>query len=243
MINMHLTGKVIAIIGGATGIGKATAELCAQRGASVVIADIEEAQGLQTAGALNVPFFKLDVTNEADVKRVFAAIGDKYGRLDVLIPTAGVLLGPFVEIEDFAAEMFRRVYDINVVGSFLCAKYAVPLMKKSGGGVIVFVSSGAATGVSSSYAYGSSKGGVLSLSGTSAGKLAKYNIRVNTLLPGNIATNMKLSVIEQEARDHGITLQERLKEYTLGEPAGMAKVLAWLASDDADYVRGSIVTR
>ena len=84
---------------------------------------------------------------------------------------------------------------------------------------------------------------MLSLANTSAGKLAQYNIRVNTLVPGNIATNMKLSVIEQEATERGITLEERLKNYTLGEPAGMAKVLAWLASDDADYVRGSITTR
>lgn len=240
---MNLTDKVIAIIGGAAGIGAATAQLCAQRGARVIIADLDETVGAKTAAAINAPFFRLDVTSEPDVKRVFAAIDAQFGKLDVLIPTAGVLLGPYLELEDFTVEMFRKNYEINVVGSFLCAKYAVPLMKKTGAGVIIYVSSGAAGGVSSSYAYGSSKGGVLSLGNTSAGKLAKFNIRVNTLIPGNIATNMKLSVIEQEAKDKGLNFADLTRESKLGEPSGMAKVLAWLASDDADYVRGHITTR
>jgi NAD(P)-dependent dehydrogenase (short-subunit alcohol dehydrogenase family) len=240
---MDLSNKIIVVVGGAMGIGKATAELCAKRGATVVVADFNETEGKATANTLGGMFLPVDVTNEASVKAVFSKIDETFGKLDVLFPTAGILLGAYVDIEDFGSDVFRKVYEVNVLGSFLCAKYAVPLMKKAGKGVIVYVSSGAATGVSSSYAYGSSKGGVLSLGITSAGKLAEHNIRVNVLSPGNIATYMKLSVIEIEAKQRGITLEERLKAYNLGDPAGMAKVLAWLASDDADYVRGTIQTR
>ncbi len=240
---MNLTGKIIAVIGGATGIGKATAELCAARGAQVIVADLNEAEGNATAAGINASFHKVDVTSEDSVRTLFAAIDQQFGRLDVMIPTAGILQGAYLEIEDFTAEMFQRVYSINVLGSFLCCKHATPLFKKNKKGTIVLISSGAAIGVSSSYAYGSSKGGVSSLGITMAGKLAQHNIRVNVLLPGNIATPMKLGVIEVEAQKRGITLEERLKDYTLGDPDGMAKVLAWLASDDADYVRGEIRTR
>jgi NAD(P)-dependent dehydrogenase (short-subunit alcohol dehydrogenase family) len=130
-----------------------------------------------------------------------------------------------------------------VTGSFLCAKHAVPLLRKAGGGVIVLVSSGAATGGSSSYAYGSSKGGVSALGVTLARKLAPDNIRVNVVAPGNISTRMKLGVIEEDGRRRGIPTDRLVEEARLGQPEGMARVLAWLASEDADYVRGTITTR
>jgi NAD(P)-dependent dehydrogenase (short-subunit alcohol dehydrogenase family) len=109
--------------------------------------------------------------------------------------------------------------------------------------VIVLLSSGAATGGSSSYAYGSSKGGVSALGVTLARKLAPDNIRVNVVAPGNISTRMKLGVIEEDGRRRGIPADRLVQEAGLGLPAGVARVLAWLASEDADYVRGTITTR
>jgi len=106
--------------------------------------------------------------------------------------------------------------------------------------VIVLLSSGAAVQGSSSYAYGASKGGVSSLGITLANKLASEGIRVNTVLPGNIDTAMKRSVIEAEAQRIGPHEQSKLE---LGEPIGVARLLAFLVSDDADYVRGDIRTR
>ncbi len=238
---MDLTGKIIAVVGGATGIGKATAEICAARGARVIVADFNEADGRATADGIGATFLKVNVTDEASVAAAFAAIDEAHGRLDALVQTAGILKGAFVAIEDFSAELYRQVYDVNVIGSFLCAKHATPLMKKNGKGVIVLISSGAAYGASSSYAYGSSKGGVSSLGITMQAKLADANIRVNTVHPGSIATRMKLSVIEEEARLLGSPgAQGSVK---LGEPEGVGKLLAWLVSDDADYVRGALHTR
>ena len=156
---MSLAGRVVAVVGGAAGIGRATAELCARRGAHVIVADVDATEGAAAAGAIGATFIRVDVTDEAAVKACFEAVERGPGRLDALVQTAGVLEGAYVPIEELGRDVFRRVWDVNVTGSFLCAKHAVPLLRKAGGGVIVLVSSGAATGGSSSYAYGSSKGG------------------------------------------------------------------------------------
>jgi NAD(P)-dependent dehydrogenase (short-subunit alcohol dehydrogenase family) len=240
---MDLIGKVILIVGGAAGVGAATAELCAARGATVAIADLNEELGKQTAAKINGPFYGVNVTSEQSVQQLFAQVGEKYGRLDVLVQAAGVLKGAFTPIEEFTLETWSSVIEVNVTGSFLCAKYATPLLKKSKRGVIVLVSSGAAQGGSSSYAYGASKGGVTSLGITLAGKLAPDNIRVNVLHPGNIRTAMKLGVIEAEAQKRSASMDKLVAESNLGEPEGMARVLAWMVSDDADYLRGFVFTR
>src|SRR5205807_1073319 len=127
---------------------------------------------------IQAPFVKVNVADEASVKAMFAWIAEQYDHLDVLIQTAGVLKGAYVPVEEFTLETFQSVVDINATGSFLCAKYAVPLIKKAGRGVIILVSSVAATGVSSSVAYGTSKGSVSSLGVTLAHKLAPDHIRV-----------------------------------------------------------------
>jgi NAD(P)-dependent dehydrogenase (short-subunit alcohol dehydrogenase family) len=237
-----LAGKVVAVVGGAAGIGRATAELCARRGAHVVVADVDATEGKAVATAVGGDFVRVDVTDEAAVQAGFDEIRRTPGRLDALLLTAGVLEGAYVPIEELGRDTFRRVFDVNVTGSFLCTKHAVPLMR-AGGGVIVLLSSGAATGGSSSYAYGSSKGGVAALGVTMARKLAPEGIRVNVVAPGNISTRMKLSVIEAESRQRGIPVGRLVEAAGLGQPDGVARVLAWLASDEADYVRGTITTR
>jgi NAD(P)-dependent dehydrogenase (short-subunit alcohol dehydrogenase family) len=232
-----LTGKTILIVGGANGIGRATAALCIERGAQVVIADHAADAGRAAAAALGARFVQVNVADEASIAAMCAGIE----RLDALIQTAGVLRGPYVEIEDFPAELFKQVYDINVTGSFLCAKHATPALKRAGKGVIVLISSQAAHNPSSSYAYGSSKGGVSSLGITMAAKLAPHNIRVNVVAPGNIDTAMKRGVIDAEIALKGDASEQA--KLQLGGPDGIAKILAWLVSDDADYVRGEIYTR
>ncbi len=244
---MELKGKVVLITGGATGIGRAAAEVCAARGAQVIVADFNEQEGAAVAEAIHGLFVPVNVADEASVKQVFEQVGARYGRLDALITAAGVLKGAYVPVEEFPLNIYRQVVDVNLVGSFLCARSAVPLMKKAGRGVIVLISSIAATGVSSSVAYGSSKGGVSSLGITLAGKLAPDNIRVNVVHPGGIKTNMKLSVIAQEAELKGQSGEQAWASAAagadLGEPEGVGKILAWLVSDDADYVRGFLHTR
>lgn len=236
-----LEGKVIVVVGGASGIGRATAELCVRRGARVVVADYNVAAGEAAAAACGAAFVQVNVADEESVGAMAAAVEASHGRVDVLIQTAGILKGPFIDIDKFELSMFREVLDINVIGSFLCAKHLEPLMKRGGGGVIVLISSGAAYQGSSSYAYGTSKGGVSALGITMANKLAPENIRVNVVAPGNIETPMKRSVIEADIARSGSTAAQA--QLSLGTPEGMARILAWLASDEADYVRGVIHTR
>jgi NAD(P)-dependent dehydrogenase (short-subunit alcohol dehydrogenase family) len=238
-----LKGKVILVVGGAAGIGRATAEMCAARGAAVVVADIDAAAGQPVATAIGGLFTPVNVTEPASVLAMFAAVEARHGRLDGLIQTAGVLKGAYTPVEEFPLETWRTVMEVNVTGSFLCAKHAVPLLKRAGRGVIILVSSAAAVAGSSSVAYGASKGGVNSLGITLANKLAPENIRVNVVMPGNIDTGMKRSVIAAEAEKSGQALEDAVAASKLGAPAGVAQVLAWLVSDDADYVRGMISTR
>ncbi len=242
---MDLAGKVVLVVGGAAGIGAATARLCAERGASVIVADRDEPAGAAVAGECTGAFLPVDVADEPAVSRMYARIAERFGRLDVLLHVAGVLRGACVPLSEFTLETFRMVLDVNTIGSFLCAKHAVPLLEKSAAGVIVLVSSGAATQGSSSFAYGASKGGVNSLAVVLASALARKNIRVNVVAPGNIDTAMKRSVIAAEAERRGQPDQaeKAVADAGLGSPQGVARVLAWLASDDADYVRGIVTTR
>ncbi len=242
---MELTGKTILVVGGATGIGRATAQLCAKRGARVIVADFNTSDGAETARAIGCDFVQVDVSDEASVAAMCAAVASSNDKLDGLIQTAGVLKGAYVSIDDFDVATFRKVIDVNTVGSFMCVKYAAPLLRKGVKPAVVLLSSVAATGVSSSYAYGTSKGGVSALGITMAGKLAEEGIRVNTVCPGGISTAMKLGVIEEDARLRGLDQKKVLEDARreLGDPEGVAKVLAFLVSDEADYVRGSMFTR
>lgn len=243
MSDLH--GKLILIVGGAAGIGAATARLCAERGATVMIADLDQTAGEEVAARCGGAFLPVNVSDETSVKGLFASLDARWGKLHVLLHTAGVLKGAYVPLDEFSLDTWRSVLEINTTGSFLCAKYAVPLIKKAGGGVIVLTSSGAAVGGSSSFAYGTSKGGVSSLGIVLANALAPENIRVNVLSPGNIDTGMKRSVIAADVERHKrpIDLETAVAESNLGRPEGVAQVLAWLASDQADYVRGVIQTR
>lgn len=242
---MDLTGKVILIVGGAAGIGCATAELCARRGARVVVADRDEAAGAATAAQVGGLFLAVDVTDEISVQAMYAQIAALYGRLDAIVQTAGILRGAYVPLEEFSLETFKQVLDVNVNGSFLCAKHGVPLLRQGGGGVLVLVSSGAALGGSSSFAYGTSKGGVNTLGMLLANALGKDQIRVNVVMPGSIDTAMKRSVIEADLQRRGEQkpLDAAVQEAQLGSPEGVARVLAWLVSDEAAYVKGMITTR
>ena len=238
-----LTVKVFLIVGGATGLGRATAELCAVAGASVVIADMNAQAGAPLATALGALFGPVDVTDAASVQALMAAIAARHGRLNALIQAAGILQGAYTPVEEFPLETWQAVLDVNLTGSFLCARYATPLLQAAGGGVIVLISSLAAVNGSSSVAYGASKGGVNGLGITLARKLAPAGIRVNVVMPGNIDTELKRSVIAVEAAQSGQALTDAVAASALGAPEGVAKVLAWLVSDDADYVRGMISTR
>lgn len=250
---MSLQGKVIIVTGGAQGIGAATAQLCAARGASVAIADVDAQNGERVAASIRAAggdawFQHTDIRDAGEVRALIDSVRQRHSRLDVLIAAAGVLKGAYLQPEDLSLEDFEMVLDVNVKGVFLCAKYAAPLLEASGRGVIIVLASGAGvTGPSSSLAYGASKGGVNGLAMTLAHHLAPRGIRVNVVCPGEIATAMKLSVIAAEAQRAGRSQEEAIAQAQaqgrLGTPEGVARIIAFLASDEADYVRGAVFTR
>jgi 3-oxoacyl-[acyl-carrier protein] reductase len=239
----ELQGKIILVVGGAMGIGAAAATVCAQRGAQVIIADLDVDTGERTAKQSGAVFIPVDVTDEASVEAMAQKIDAAYGRLDVLIQTAGILLGAYTPIEELPAETFEKVLRVNVTGTFYCLKATTPLLKRSQKGVVLLFSSPAANLPSSSYAYGASKGGVQAFGIAAAQKLGEEGIRVNLVSPGGIDTAMKRSVIAVDAQKRQVDFDKAIASSGLGEPEGVAKVLAWLASDEADYVRGVVSTR
>jgi NAD(P)-dependent dehydrogenase (short-subunit alcohol dehydrogenase family) len=243
-----IRGKVILITGGAQGIGGATAELCAARGARVIIADIKAEQGQTLATVIrdrggDATFHQVDVRDAGQVEALFDTVRTSHGRLDVLIGAAGVLQGQYLQPEEFPLETFEFVMDVNVKGMFLATKYATPLLAESKGVMILIASGAGVTGGSSSIAYGTSKGAVNGLGMTLERHLANRGIRVNVVCPGGIATEMKLGVIKTESERSGRDFDQAVADSHLGEPAGVARILAFLASDEADYIRQRMWTR
>jgi len=249
--NMQLENKVAIITGGSTGIGAATAILYARAGAKVIIGDINVEDGAKTEAAIKseggiAEFIRTDVTSETDVENLMQVTDRAFGRLDILVTSAGVLQGANLRVDQFDEATFSSVIDVNLKGTFFALKHAAPIMERSGSGVILCIASGAGVrGGSSSVAYGSSKGAVNGLVMTVENQLRPLNIRMHTICPGGIATPLKLGQIAESAKRQGQDPKEAVERarQSLGEPEGVARILTFLASDDGSYVRGTIFTR
>lgn len=244
---MQRVEKTVLITGGAMGIGLATARRLSQAGATLIIADTNQAEGEAFVAELTASggpaiFQPCDVTSELQVQAVMEQIRARYGRLDVLINSAGILQGAFRQVDELDLETFRRVLDVNVTGTFLCCKHAAPLMEQ-GGVMICLSSAGGVRGPSSSLAYGASKAGVHGFGLTLQAQLEARGIRVNVVCPGSIDTPMKRQNLRDAAAVRGEDPEQFLAATKLGDPDGVARVLAFLASDEADYVTGTIFTR
>ena len=243
-----LKNKKIIITGSATGIGKSvTARLCAF-GAKVAALDINKEKGSETVfNAIeyggDITFFEIDVKNEISVKKNIQEATGWLRGIDVLIHIAGILEGADTEINNFPEDIWNKVIDVNLRGSFLVTKYVSKIMIKQNSGVIILTSSGAGVhGGSSSYAYGSSKGGVHGLSLVLEQNLSKYNIRVNDVLPGSVKTPLKVKNVKDTHKNNDkLSVDQRIEE--LVSPDEISKVYAFLASDEASMVKGSIRTK
>lgn len=249
-MDIRLNDKVAVITGASTGIGAATAIEYAKAGAKVICGDINEKDAQKTlntiveAGGI-AKFQRTDVTFETEVADLMEIADTEYGGIDILVTSAGVLRGPSVRIDDFEAATFDSVIDVNLKGTFFALKHAVPIMKR-GGGVILCIASGAGVrGGSSSVAYASSKGGVNGLVMTVENQVASMNIRMHTICPGGLATPLKLGQIAESAKRDGQDPDAAVANArnSLGDPAGVARVLTFLASDAGAYTRGQIFTR
>jgi NAD(P)-dependent dehydrogenase (short-subunit alcohol dehydrogenase family) len=258
---MHLVadldGKRIIVTGTASGIGRAVALRVAAGGARVAAFDRHEAAGAATVAAITAAggtarHHTVDVAQEETVAAATDEAVAWLGGLDAVLHVAGVISGIMQDIEDLTGAVFDHVQDVNLKGSFLVAKHAARIMKPQRRGVIVLTASGAGVvGGSASIAYAPSKGGVHGLAMALAQHLAKYGIRVNDVCPGKVDTAMISAGREEAFRNTGHrpappqpdgSGSPFLYEGNLSDPAGVAEVFAFLASDRAALVRGSIFT-
>ena len=236
----RLDGKVAVISGGARGQGAAEGKLFAREGATVVLGDVIDAEGQQTAQEIEAAggtavYLHLDVTQEADWQQAIDTTVQRFGKLDILVNNAGILR---VEgLEDTTLEIWNQVFAVNQTGVFLGMKFAVPAMRAAGGGSIINISSVAGlVGGGGATAYQASKGAVRILTKSVATEYAKENIRCNSIHPGLITTLMVTEGIDPEG-------QQMIERMTPLGRAGSADEIAngalFLASDESSYMTGA----
>ncbi|MDP6401971.1 MAG: SDR family oxidoreductase [SAR202 cluster bacterium] len=242
---MRLDGKVALISGAAQGIGAACARLFATEGACVAVGDILETEGRQVVkelvdGGAEALFLPLDVTSESQWKQAVSSTVERFRRLDILVNNAGVSAGTMM-VEDTSPEEWDRVMDVNAKGVFLGTRTAIPVMRKTGGGSIVNMSSqlGLVGTDNSSTQYHASKGAVRLFTKSAAIHYASEGIRVNSVHPGPIVTPMT-DRGRADKKKYALTLS-RMPLGRYGEADEVAYGVLYLASDEASYVTGSEV--
>lgn len=247
---MNLNNKVTVITGGGQGIGRALSLGFASYGASVVIADINDAGSRETAdmiraaGGIAHPVH-LDVSSEDSVQALYAAVIEKFGGVDFVINNSGVA-GPMGPTESLTLEDWQKANAINVDGMFLMCKHAIPLLRQRGGGVIINVSSVSAKRALVGRAnYCAGKAAVIGLTRSLALECGQWNIRVNTICPGAVAGPRQDAILQHAAAAAGITFEEaaarKKKNSPLNSfvpPSQIAEVAAFLCSDSAALMTG-----
>lgn len=237
---MKLQNKVAIVTGAGSGIGKAIAERFSAEGAKVVVNDIN-AETAQTvvdaiaAGGGSAIAAVADVSDKAQVDAMFDATIAEYGTVDILVNNAG-MIEPMLHFLEATEAWWRRIIDVNLTGTFLCSHRAAHIMAKKGSGCIINMSSGGATRAHRGFSsYDATKGGIEALTRAMALDLGPYGVRINTVVPGSIDTR-GMDADAKKLRGENIPLGR------VGEPYEMAGPCVFLASDDASYITGHVIT-
>ncbi|WP_130858700.1 SDR family NAD(P)-dependent oxidoreductase [Gracilibacillus phocaeensis] len=242
-----LTNKVSIITGGATGLGKAMAEALAQAGSKIVIADIDVSKAEETAKQFSEAegveslAIQTDVTNEEQVQQMVDQVVERFGQIDVLINNAGIVMNE--EAEETSLENWQKVMNINVNGVFITAKLVGKQMIKQQKGSIINISSMSGLVVNTPQyqaSYNTSKAGVIMLTKSLAMEWAKHNIRVNTIAPGYMETELTKKFFEQGGITEtwmGMTPMGRP-----GQPEELGGIALYLASEASSFATGSVFT-
>ena len=240
--------KVAIVTGGGSGIGKAIVQSLAESGALVYIIDVQEDQARETMEVLQkqkmkVEFLQCDVSKQSQVAETVRQIFSNEGRIDILINNAGV--SHIGTAEDTNEEDFDRIYQINIKGVYNCLHEVIPCMKKTGGGVIINLSSVAATvGLPDRFAYSMSKGAVSTMTYSIARDYINDNIRCNGIAPGRVHTPFVDGYLKKNYPGQEKEMFEKLEKTQpigrMGSPEEIAKLVQYLCSDDASFITGSI---
>ena len=242
---MRIENKVCLITGAGSGIGKETALLFAQEGAIIIVNDRNIEAGEATVKEIldnngKATFIQADVTNPVEVEGMVARIIDQYNRIDVLFNNAGISgVGLLHEIE---LEDWNRVMNVNINGVFIVTKYVVPqMMKQQSGSIINMSSCIAEIGLANRASYATTKGAILALTKSIQVDYAKYNIRVNALMPGTIFTPFVEDYLSKDPNPEAAieTIKRRQLGGDLGKPIDVAYAALYLASDESKFMMGS----
>ncbi|WP_380572585.1 3-oxoacyl-ACP reductase FabG [Staphylococcus hyicus] len=231
---ISLSQHIALVTGGANGIGKGIAEALAKAGATVIIGDIDEVNGQQTAQSLNGQFYHLDVTDKKNIDTVVEAIVAEHGKIDILASNTGVY--PQIEIEELTEADWDNIQNINLKGTFLVTQAVLKQMKRQNYGRVILTSSvtGPITGYPGWAHYGATKAGQLGYMRSAALEYAKYGITINAVQPGNVLTEGLKA--QGEAYLEGT--RNIIPTHELGEPADIGYAVAFFAAPEAKFITG-----
>ena len=242
---MRLQDKVAVITGAGGGMGRTAAQMIAAEGAKVVVAEFSEAAGRETVGLIEAAggqatFVRTDVSSEADARAMIEHAVATYGRLDVLYNNAGIMPEADHSVTDTSVEVWDQVMAVNVRGTFLGCKYAIPFMVEQGSGSVINVSSFVAIlGCSNPQdAYTASKGAVLALSKSLAVQFGPRGVRTNAICPGPVETPLLMDWLVKDEEAKRIRLA-RNPTGRFGKPEEIVYMAMYLASDESRWTNGA----
>jgi 3-oxoacyl-[acyl-carrier protein] reductase len=244
----RLANKIALVTGAGSGIGRGTAKVLADNSASLLLVDIDEravrnvAKEIEKNGGV-ASYLRADVTKRTDMEKMAEFASDHFGRIDILCQNTGIY--PLARLENLTEELWDKVFAVNLKGAYLAVRACVPYMKKQNYGKIIIISSitGPITGVAGLSHYGATKAGLIGFVRSVAIEVAKYNITVNAVQPGNILTEgLKRAIAAQGLDEEYFKAQARtIPIGRLGEPEDVGYAVLFLASDESKYITGQSI--